>query len=305
MNHQTKIMSVDWVNVIPFFILHGIAVATLFLFPWSWSMIGLAIGSYYLRMVAITAGYHRYFSHRSFKTSRFFQFILAFLAQTSAQKGALWWAAHHRHHHRFSDTAEDIHSPIQKGFWYSQLGWILSSRYSKTEWKYIQDFAKYPELVWLNKNHLVAPTAYALLFFLFGGFPALCWGFFLSTAFLYQGTFSINTLTHLFGKVRYRSGDSSRNSLILAIVTCGEGWHNNHHHYQASVNQGWFWWEVDLSFYVLKFLSWLGIVWDLRIVPDHIRANTIDGGARKREASQLLSGMRTDSYPSVGNCCGE
>ncbi|RZA24637.1 MAG: acyl-CoA desaturase, partial [Proteobacteria bacterium] len=211
-------------------------------------MFWLVLGSYYLRMIGVTAGYHRYFSHRSYKTSRWFQFCLAFLAQTSAQKGALWWAAHHRHHHKHSDQHEDIHSPSQKGFWWSQVGWILDKSTEDTNWKYIQDYAKFPELRWLNKYFLVPPTLYALAIFAVWGWQGLFWGFFFSTVMLYHGTFVINSLCHVFGKVRYKSGDDSKNSLLLALITCGEGWHNNHHYYQATANQGWFWWEIDVSY---------------------------------------------------------
>ncbi|MBC7660089.1 MAG: fatty acid desaturase [Chitinophagaceae bacterium] len=239
------------------------------------TMVWLCLGSYYIRMIGVTAGYHRYFGHRAYKTSRVFQFILAFLAQTSAQKGVLWWAAHHRHHHKHSDQETDLHSPVTKGFWYSQIGWILNPATSETNWKYVQDFAKFPELRWLNKYFLVPPTIYALAIFAIWGWAGVFYGFFLSTIFLYHGTFFINSLTHVFGRVRYRSNDESKNSFILALITCGEGWHNNHHYYQATANQGWFWWEIDLSFYTLKVLSLFGIVWDLRLPPAHVKARTI------------------------------
>ncbi len=234
-------------------------------------------------MVGVTAGYHRYFSHRAYKTSRVFQFLLAVLAQTSAQKGVLWWAAHHRHHHKHSDTPNDLHSPKQRGFWWAQCGWILSEGSAETNMKNIQDFARYPELRWLNKYFLVPPTLYAVSIWLIWGWEGLFWGFFFSTMLLFHGTFFINSLTHVFGKVRYRSGDESKNSMILALITCGEGWHNNHHYFQATANQGWFWWEIDLSYYVLKVLSWFGIVWDLRMPPAHVKARTIAAEAKEQK----------------------
>ena len=240
---------------------------------WEWVL--LAIGSYYLRMVAVTAGYHRYFSHRSYKTSRVFQFLLAFLAMTSAQKGVLWWAAHHRHHHKYSDQEEDIHSPLQRGFWFSHVGWILSADYMRTDLNLVRDFRRTPEICFLNRFYLIPPLFYALLIYSVWGFPGLIWGFFISTTALYHCTFFINSLTHMIGRVRYKSNDGSKNSFILAILCCGEGWHNNHHHYQSAANQGWFWWEVDLSYYILSLLSWFGIVWDLRTPPEHIKARTI------------------------------
>lgn len=238
-----------------------------------WVILGIA--SYYLRMFAVTAGYHRYFSHRSYKTSRVFQFVLAFLAMTSAQKGVLWWAAHHRHHHKYSDQEPDFHSPLQKGFWFSHVGWILSEESMLTDFKLVKDFSRYPEILFLNRFHYVPPFLYAFLIYYMWGFPGLVWGFFISTTALYHCTFCINSLTHMIGRVRYKSNDGSRNSFVLAILCCGEGWHNNHHHYQSAVNQGWFWWEVDLSYYILSVLSWFGIVWDLRTPPEHIKARTI------------------------------
>lgn len=264
--------AIQWATAIPFILVHlmGLwAIQT----GVSVELIVLAIASYYLRMVAITAGYHRYFSHRSYKTSRVFQFLLAVLAMTSAQKGVLWWAAHHRHHHKHSDQALDRHSPVQRGFWYSHVGWLLTNEYDRTEFAIVKDLLKYPELRLLNRFHYVPPFLYALLIYMVWGFPGLVWGFFISTTVLYHCTFFINSLTHIIGRVRYDSRDGSRNSFILAILCCGEGWHNNHHYYQSSVNQGWRWWEVDFSYYLLILLSWFRIVWDLRTPPDHIKAN--------------------------------
>jgi len=280
---QTDPSGIDWPGSVPFFLMHILAFSAFF-FPFDATMFWLCLGSYYLRMFGVTAGYHRYFAHRAYKTSRVFQFCLAFLAQTSAQKGVLWWAGHHRHHHKHSDTEQDLHSPKQRGFWWAQVGWILSRGTSETQLKYIQDFAKYPELRWLNRFFLVPPTLYAVTIWLIWGFPGLFWGFFFSTFLLFNGTFFINSLTHVFGKVRYRSGDESKNSLILALITCGEGWHNNHHYYQATANQGWFWWEIDVSYYVLKVLSWCHLVWDLRKPPEHIKARTIAAEAQAKAA---------------------
>ena len=240
-----------------------------------WEWVILAVASYYLRMFAVTAGYHRFFAHRAFKTSRVLQFGLAFLAMTSAQKGVLWWAAHHRHHHKHSDGKEDVHSPIQTGFWYSHLGWIFTRGSQRTDFDQVKDFARYPEIRLLDRYYLIPPTAYAVVMYALLGFPGLIWGFFVPTIVLYHCTFFINSLTHMFGRVRYASNDGSKNSFVLAVLCCGEGWHNNHHYYQSAVNQGWFWWEVDLSYYILTMLSWVGVVWDLRAPPDHIKASAI------------------------------
>jgi stearoyl-CoA desaturase (delta-9 desaturase) len=230
---------------------------------------------YYLRMAATTIGYHRYFSHRTFKTSRVFQFLLAFAAETSAQKGALWWAAHHRDHHRYSDMEGDIHSP-KKGFWWSHVLWILCRRYAATDESKIKDFAKYPELRWLNKYHLVPPVLLAVALFLAGGTPALLWGFFVSTVLLWHGTFLVNSLNHVWGTRRYATTDTSRNNAFIALFTMGEGWHNNHHHFMSSANQGFLWWELDPSYYLIKAFEALGLIWDVRTPPARILADTIE-----------------------------
>jgi len=232
----------------------------------SWTGVLLAIASYFVRMVVVTAAYHRYFSHRSFKTSRAFQFLLALGAQSSAQKGVVWWASHHRHHHKFSDAPQDIHSVRRSGFWHSHIGWILGSDWDHTNSALVADLNKFPELRFLNHKAvmLLPAVALALAFVLLGGATGLVWGFLVSTVLLWHGSFSINSLSHMFGKRRYATTDDSRNNWALALLTTGEGWHNNHHHYQSSANQGFRWWEIDVTFYVLRVLAFLGFIWDLR-----------------------------------------
>jgi stearoyl-CoA desaturase (delta-9 desaturase) len=267
---------------VPFFLVHALALGAFFVrFHWWYPVV--AIGLYYLRMFGITAGYHRYFSHRAYKTGRVFQFLLAWLGTTATQKGVLWWAAHHRDHHKFSDQPEDIHSPVQRGLWWSHAGWILSSRFDETKWERIPDFAKYPELRWLNRWHWVPPILLAVVLFAVGGWPLVVWGYFVSTTLLYHGTFTINSLSHVFGSRRYATTDDSRNNWALALLTMGEGWHNNHHHYQSTACQGFFWWEVDLSYYLLRGLSLAGLVWDLRTPPRHIRDNQRPAEVRPME----------------------
>jgi stearoyl-CoA desaturase (delta-9 desaturase) len=223
---------------------------------------------FFTRKFGITGAFHRYFSHRSYKTSRPFQFFLAFLGGAAAQKGALWWAAHHRHHHKHSDTDEDMHSAKLEGFYWSHLGWVLSDEYEEYDQNQIKDLAKYPELVWLDKYIFIPPVAAALFCFLIHGWMGLVVGFFISTVILYHTTFSINSLCHMFGSRRYETGEESKNSLWLAIITMGEGWHNNHHHYPLSARQGFFWYEIDITYYILLGLEKLGLVWDLKAPPE-------------------------------------
>jgi stearoyl-CoA desaturase (delta-9 desaturase) len=227
----------------------------------------LGVALYLVRIFAIGAGYHRYFAHRAFRTSRIFQFVLAFLAQTSAQRGVLWWAANHRRHHKHSDTELDVHSPVQRGFLYAHVGWIFVPRNNTTDYAMIRDMARYKELLWLDRHPYLPAALLALATWLIAGLPGLVVGFCWSTVVLWHATFSINSLAHVVGRRRYVTGDESRNNWLLALLTMGEGWHNNHHAYQVSVRQGFRWWEFDPTYYALRVLSWLGIVWDLHVPP--------------------------------------
>jgi len=259
------------VAMLPFWGVHVAAVVGVAILGWSWTGLALALVFYVARMFAVTAGYHRYLAHRSFKTSRAFQFVLSAVATSSTQKGPLWWAAHHRAHHKYSDTPRDIHSVKQRGFWWAHVKWILVRRYNETDWDRIKDFAKYPELRWLNKYHLIPTFILTTILFLTAGWWGLVWGYFVSTTLLWHGTFSVNSLSHVFGRRRYATDDDSRNSFIIALFTLGEGWHNNHHHYQRSERQGFYWWELDITHSILKAFSWVRLVWDLHEPPRHVR----------------------------------
>jgi stearoyl-CoA desaturase (delta-9 desaturase) len=253
---------VNWLKSMPFLILHVLPLGAVFT-GFGWRELVLCVGLYYLRMFFITAGYHRYFAHRSYKLGRGMQFVMAFGGTLAAQKGVLWWAAHHRHHHRYSDKPQDVHSPL-RGFWWSHLGWILCDKYSATRTELVRDLTRYPELVWLNRHWWLPPTLLGAACLLLGGASYLFVGFFLSTVLLYHGTFSVNSIAHLFGRRRYATTDTSRNSFLVALITCGEGWHNNHHHLQSTVKAGFYWWELDLSYYALRALSWIGLARGLR-----------------------------------------
>jgi stearoyl-CoA desaturase (delta-9 desaturase) len=257
-----------------------------FLVIWSgtsWIAVSVCAFLYVIRMFGITGVYHRYFSHRTYQTSRVFQFVLAFLGATSAQKGPIWWASHHRHHHRHSDTPEDIHSPIIHGIYYAHIGWVLSPQFLNTREELVKDLMKFPELRFLDKYNTVPPILLGVATYFLGswlgaaypslhtsGFQMLVWGFFISTVLLYHGTFCINSFTHLIGKRRFKTSDDSRNNWFLALITLGEGWHNNHHRYPGSEPQGMYWWEIDVSHYILLVLSWMGLVWDIRRAPERI-----------------------------------
>ncbi|MBL4685471.1 MAG: acyl-CoA desaturase [Nannocystaceae bacterium] len=258
----------------------GLVMAAMGNVPWeAWA---LCFTLYWVRMWGVTAGYHRYFSHRTFKTSRVFQFIIAIVAQSSAQRGVLWWAAHHRDHHKFSDQERDVHSPIQHGLVHAQIGWIYDHN-GKTDYARVKDMCKFPELVVLNKVWVVPTILLAVLCTAWLGWAGLLIGFGLNTVLVWHGTFTINSLSHVWGNTRYETGDTSRNNWILAIITMGEGWHNNHHHFMNSARQGFFWWEFDMTYYTLKALSWVGIVWDIKAPPARVYGADLEAPASARD----------------------
>ena len=271
-------------RALPFVFLHVGCLAVIWV-GWSWTAVAVAAALYFVRMFAITGFYHRYFSHRTFRTSRVMQFVFAALGNTSVQRGALWWASVHRHHHQHADQEDDVHSPGLTGFWWAHIGWMTSSKNFPTNYKAVRDLAQYPELVFLNRFDLVVPAIFAAALYGTGemlrvfapglgttGGQLFVWGFFISTVVLLHGTLFINSLAHVFGQRRFATDDDSRNSFLLALITLGEGWHNNHHRYMGTARQGFYWWEIDITYYGLKALSWAGLIWDLKPVPRSIYA---------------------------------
>lgn len=261
--------------VVGFLLVHVAALGVV-LVGFSWKGVALCVASYYLRMFAITAGFHRYFSHRTYRLARVPQFLMAFLGQTAAQRGVLWWASNHRHHHRYSDRPEDIHSPIQRGFWWSHMGWILSRAQDESDHSSVPDLARYAELAWLDRNEYLPTFLYGMALYFAFGWTGLFYGYFLSTVALWHGTFCINSVMHVFGRRVYATTDDSRNSFLLAVVTMGEGWHNNHHWAPQSAAQGFHWWEVDASFYLLWLGERVGLVRGLHRRPRHFRQAAIE-----------------------------
>ncbi len=260
---------VDWVRVIPFLGVHAACLGVIWV-GWSWTAVGVAAGLYAVRMFAITGFYHRYFSHRAYRTSRGWQFAFALLGASASQRGPLWWAAHHRKHHRHSDTEEDVHSPRHHGFWWAHMGWITAPGNFPTDLSQVPDLARYPELRFLDRYDIIVPVALAGGLFWVGGWQLLIWGFFVSTVVLFHCTCFINSLAHQLGRRRYPTQDDSRNSLLLALICFGEGWHNNHHWYPGAARQGFRWWEIDLTYYGLRLLERLRVVRDLRPVPERV-----------------------------------
>ena len=254
---------IDWLRSFPYFAVHA-SVGLVFVVGVQPSWIALCVVSYVIRMFAITAGFHRYFSHRSYKTGRAFQFLLAFVGTTATQRGPLWWAGHHRHHHKTADTPDDIHSPHHGGFWWAHMGWFLTPRFRATREDLVPDWLKYPELRFLDRHYRVPPVLYAAALYLAGGLPWLVWGYIVSTVLLWHATNAINTVAHLVGHREHEVADTSRNNWVMAILTLGEGWHNNHHANPATYRQGLRPGQFDIAGAVLRLLARLGVVGDLR-----------------------------------------
>jgi stearoyl-CoA desaturase (delta-9 desaturase) len=277
-------------SLVLFIGMHG-ACLFVIVYPPTGPLVALAFASYLLRMWAITAGYHRYFAHRSFDTSRAFQFILALIGSTAMENGPLWWASWHRRHHKYADTPGDPHSPVIYGFWHAHMTWIFKEKYDRTDLSNVRDLSRYPELRLLDRFAWVPLVAHALLCYALAGLPGVVWGFVVSTVAVNHATFCINSLAHLWGSRRYPTPDTSRNNPLLALITLGEGWHNNHHFYMSSARQGFFWWELDASYYSLKVLAWLRIVKNLRLPP----AWVLSGHARASHTSRAASPDRDPS----------
>jgi len=279
---------IDWLRALPFLGMHVACIGVVWVGV-SWTAVLVALALYALRMFAITGFYHRYFSHRTFRTSRPVQFLFAVLGASSVQRGPLWWAAHHRHHHRHADGPQDPHSPVVHGFWRSHIGWFLTRGGFATDWSRIPDLAGYPELRWLDRFDVAVPVLLAAALYALGaalerfapglgtsGPQLLVWGFFVSTVVLFHATVTINSLAHRFGSRRFETRDDSRNNLWLALLTFGEGWHNNHHFFPGTARQGFRWWEIDLTWYGLRLLAALRLVHDLKPVPAWVLARAKD-----------------------------
>jgi stearoyl-CoA desaturase (delta-9 desaturase) len=297
---------IDWLRIAPFIGMHAMCFGVVFV-GFSWFAFWVAVALYAVRMFAITGFYHRYFSHKAFRTSRVAQFVFAVIGAASVQRGPLWWASHHRHHHLHADTEHDPHSPAQRGFLWSHMGWFLTPAGFRIDESRIRDLVRYPELKLLDRFDLLVPVALAAALFFLGGWledaapslgtsasQLLVWGFFVSTVVLFHATVTINSLAHQFGSRRFDTRDDSRNNWLLALITFGEGWHNNHHHFPGSARQGFRWWEVDATYYGLRLLALLGIVWDLKGVPE-----------RLRRAAGSVDEVRGYPTPALPVCDGE
>lgn len=295
--HRNLGAQLDWKRLSALVLMHAGCLAV-FTVGWSTTAISVAALLYVARAFGLTAFYHRYFSHRAFKTSRWFQFLGATLGCLALQKGPLWWAAHHREHHRSSDHEGDVHSPHMHSVLWAHMGWFLTPQNNELRVELVRDWLRFRELYWLDRLSPVVAILYGGALYATGAvlnnyWPQLqtngpqlfVWGFFISTVVLYHATYSVNSLAHLFGERRYSTDDHSRNNWLVAILTLGEGWHNNHHYYPSAARQGFFWWEFDVTYYTLYTLERLGLVWQLRPVPESV----LDAGRKSPRVNVSLN----------------
>jgi stearoyl-CoA desaturase (delta-9 desaturase) len=262
-----------------------------FAVPFSWGLVGLWAASHFLRAIGLTLAFHRYFAHRAFQMNRAVRFVWAFIGTAAMQKGPLWWAGHHVNHHRFADREGDPHSPMVSGVYYAHIGWFLNdAKHDRIEPSnpVIRDFSKFPEIVWMERLFFLPPLLLAVAMYLAGGMPWLIWGFCLPTMTLAHATFAINTVNHMFGTRRFDTIDESRNNAVTALFAAGEGWHNNHHRYQRSARNGFYWWEIDVTWYVIRLMQAVGLAWDVQPVPERIYAEARATKAR-RAAQPVVS----------------
>ena len=263
-----------------------------FFVPFTWGLVALWAVSHFLRAIGLTLAFHRYYAHRAFQMNRGARFVWTLIATAAMQKGPLWWAGHHVNHHRFADREGDPHSPAVSGVYYAHVGWFLNdARHDRLEVSnpVMRDFSKAPEIVWLDRYFFLPPLALAIALYLAGGMPWLVWGFCLPTTTLAHATFAINTVNHMFGSRRFETIDESRNNVITAVFAVGEGWHNNHHRYQRSARNGFYWWEFDPTWYTIRLMALVGLAWDVQPVPDRIY----------EEASVIKARRAASSVPSV------
>ena len=277
-------------NVIQITVFWAIQAGALLVFavPFRWAYIALWAASHFIRAIGLTLAFHRYFAHRSFQMNRIARFVWAFIGTAAMQKGPLWWAGHHINHHRYADRDGDPHSPAISGFYYAHIGWFLhDSKYDRLESgnPVVRDFSKEPEIAWLERFYWAPPLSLAVALFLVGGVPLVLWGFALPTMTLAHATFAINTVNHLWGARRFDTRDDSRNNPVTAFFAAGEGWHNNHHRYQRAARNGFYWWEFDVTWYVIRTMAAVGLAWNVQPVPARIYAEARASKARRDRLS--------------------
>ena len=263
--------SSDWIVLSWLVFMHVGALAGFFLF--NWKAVGVAVALWWLTGgIGICLGYHRYFTHRSFTTYKPIEYLLAICGCMAGEAGPISWVAAHRYHHTYSDMEDDPHSPL-RGFFWAHMGWLFAREKFLSEFesykRYAPDMARDRFLVWLDRFHLVPTALLAWGLYAMGGWTFVVWGIFVRSVMVYHSTWLVNSASHVWGYRTYQTTDKSRNNWWVALLTFGEGWHNNHHAFQRSARHGFRWWEIDPTFMMVKLLWMFGLASDIHLPVRH------------------------------------
>jgi fatty-acid desaturase len=272
---QSKIKAIsksdiNWVSATALTIFHLFSVAAFFFFSWK-ALAAAVVLTWVAGSLGIGIGYHRLLTHRGFKTPKWFEYFLVLCGTLALQGGAINWVVTHRIHHAFTERAGDPHSPRQ-GWWWSHVGWILQGTAqqhpSKVMRRYAPDLMNDPVHVWLNRLYFVPLIISGIALLAWGGLPALMWGVFFRVTFAHHSTWLVNSATHLWGTRRFETSDDSTNNWWVALLTFGEGWHNNHHAYSRAARHGLAWYELDLNWVAIRSLQFIGLAKEVYVLTE-------------------------------------
>ena len=261
-------LSLSWPVILFMAFIHLGALFALLPSNFSWAVVGVALLLHWITGgLGITLGFHRLVTHRSFQTPKWLEYFLVFCGSLACQGGPIEWIGLHRHHHAHSDQEVDHHNS-GRGFWWSHMGWMFYDVPAKQEIpRFTRDIIDDPVYQFLEKYFLVVQAALGVVLYLIGGWPFVVWGIFVRLVVVYHCTWFVNSATHKFGYRTYDAGDASTNCWWVALVTYGEGWHNNHHAFQYSARHGLKWWEIDMTWMTIRFLQLLGLAQKVKLAP--------------------------------------
>lgn len=256
----------DWVTLLFMAAVHGIALLAFLPGNFSWTAVGVALLLHWVTgCLGITLGWHRLISHRSFQVPKWLEYFFLFCGALACQHGPIMWVGLHRHHHAHSDQSNDHHDS-NKGFWWSHMGWMLREVPAKQEIsRFTRDIATDPVYLFFEKYFLALQILLGVLLYALGGWSFVLWGIFVRMVAVYHCTWLVNSATHKFGYRNYQTDDKSVNCWWVALLTYGEGWHNNHHAFQYSARHGLKWWEIDLTWMTIRLLQRLGLAQKVKL----------------------------------------
>jgi len=263
--NQSESEKIQWVTLTTVTLFHVMALVALFYFSWS-NLLAALVTWWIAGSWGIGMGYHRLLTHRGFKAPKWLEYFLSFCGTLGLQSGAINWVTTHRLHHAFTETDEDPHSPRNGTYW-AHMGWIFRGKAQNqdeaTQLRYAPDLMKDKVHVWMSNYYWVTPIVAAVILYAIGGFSMVLWGVFLRQVIGWHSTWLVNSATHLWGSRRFETRDDSRNNGLIAALTFGEGWHNNHHAHPRSAKHGLTWYEFDVNWLQIKFLEKIGLVSDV------------------------------------------